>query len=489
MAPSAACSNRRRRFGARSQRRTQCSRSALCQGRQGLPADGLVRSIRRSWGRLEPPISRLAISFAAGARSSGVASAPPCILVIRTVPRAFGLAVIRLWARSSAPGRGRGRVAHEHQMGVALGAGVLGEILERLERQVEEDPGPPAVVARDRRPVVRHLVRVVVLRDPASLCGPGRDRILNCSYERDRRPDRLVDSGDRSAGGASYRIVAAERGRRGVHRWMSTQRKETTPFAGPLPTSRKQKWRALGRLVEELSAAGPLDRVGPAGAEDRGEGRSGAEDPPVPVPSVRPAGHHRGSRPLRHGSRRGFRLAVVVGEPALLRRRARRGSRWWRRKFLTAVVRAERFNEGALARAVESGVFAGALRRALRRKRTTIDHTLRPVPRLPNRRRRRRRPRCAHRVRLPRRHPPAVRSRRRHRVFHEAYGVLGAITDDTQMTLFTAEGLILGPMAVRREGASATLVGVVRSAYLRWLATQGWAAGVDGTEGGPGGRA
>jgi ADP-ribosylglycohydrolase len=53
-----------------------------------------------------------------------------------------------------------------------------------------------------------------------------------------------------------------------------------------------------------------------------------------------------------------------------------------------------------------------------------------------------------------------------------AFGRLGAITDDTQMTLFTAEGLILAA----RDPAFAGLSGTVRSvhrAYLRWLRTQG----------------
>jgi ADP-ribosylglycohydrolase len=52
-----------------------------------------------------------------------------------------------------------------------------------------------------------------------------------------------------------------------------------------------------------------------------------------------------------------------------------------------------------------------------------------------------------------------------------AYGRKGAITDDTQMTLFTAEGLILA--AVRGDGPDAEppVIPVYR-AYLRWLATQ-----------------
>jgi ADP-ribosylglycohydrolase len=53
-----------------------------------------------------------------------------------------------------------------------------------------------------------------------------------------------------------------------------------------------------------------------------------------------------------------------------------------------------------------------------------------------------------------------------------AYGRLGAITDDTQMTLFTAEGLIL---ALRGgvQGQRSTVVRTVHRAYLRWLRTQG----------------
>ena len=53
-----------------------------------------------------------------------------------------------------------------------------------------------------------------------------------------------------------------------------------------------------------------------------------------------------------------------------------------------------------------------------------------------------------------------------------AFGRVGAITDDTQMTLFTAEGLILAA----RDPAFASRSGMVRSvhrAYLRWLRTQG----------------
>ena len=53
-----------------------------------------------------------------------------------------------------------------------------------------------------------------------------------------------------------------------------------------------------------------------------------------------------------------------------------------------------------------------------------------------------------------------------------AYGRLGAITDDTQMTLFTAEGLIRSWVRGSLKGIT-TEVGVTAHAYLRWLKTQG----------------
>lgn len=55
--------------------------------------------------------------------------------------------------------------------------------------------------------------------------------------------------------------------------------------------------------------------------------------------------------------------------------------------------------------------------------------------------------------------------------YEPAYGRLGAITDDTQMTLFTAEGLIRAWVRGRCRGIT-TYSGVTRSAYLRWLITQ-----------------
>jgi len=48
-----------------------------------------------------------------------------------------------------------------------------------------------------------------------------------------------------------------------------------------------------------------------------------------------------------------------------------------------------------------------------------------------------------------------------------AYGKRGAITDDTQMTLFTAEGLLLADQAGENDPVES-----IRRAYLRWLETQ-----------------
>ncbi|OBB71932.1 ADP-ribosylglycohydrolase family protein [Mycobacterium sp. 852014-52144_SCH5372336] len=53
-----------------------------------------------------------------------------------------------------------------------------------------------------------------------------------------------------------------------------------------------------------------------------------------------------------------------------------------------------------------------------------------------------------------------------------AYGRIGAITDDTQMTMFTAEGLIRSFVRGSIKGIT-TEVGVTAHAYLRWLLTQG----------------
>jgi len=58
------------------------------------------------------------------------------------------------------------------------------------------------------------------------------------------------------------------------------------------------------------------------------------------------------------------------------------------------------------------------------------------------------------------------------RMYAPAYGGLGRITDDTQMTLFTAEGLIRAVVRERFRGLT-TYTGVTANAYLRWLETQG----------------
>lgn len=56
--------------------------------------------------------------------------------------------------------------------------------------------------------------------------------------------------------------------------------------------------------------------------------------------------------------------------------------------------------------------------------------------------------------------------------FEPHRGRRGSITDDTQMTFFTAEGLIRGAVRGRERGVS-SLPSVVHHAYLRWLHTQG----------------
>lgn len=52
-----------------------------------------------------------------------------------------------------------------------------------------------------------------------------------------------------------------------------------------------------------------------------------------------------------------------------------------------------------------------------------------------------------------------------------AYGRVGAITDDTQMTLFTAEGLLRAEVRGRGKGVC-HVPSVVHHAYIRWLHTQ-----------------
>ncbi len=52
-----------------------------------------------------------------------------------------------------------------------------------------------------------------------------------------------------------------------------------------------------------------------------------------------------------------------------------------------------------------------------------------------------------------------------------AYGRVGGITDDTQLTLFTAEGLILAARDAPRSPSRSQTVRCVHRAYLRWLRT------------------
>ncbi|MER6501003.1 ADP-ribosylglycohydrolase family protein [Streptomyces sp. NPDC001455] len=51
-------------------------------------------------------------------------------------------------------------------------------------------------------------------------------------------------------------------------------------------------------------------------------------------------------------------------------------------------------------------------------------------------------------------------------------GVVGRVTDDTQMTLFTAEGLIRAHSRAAAKGIGGAETAILRNAYLRWLDTQ-----------------
>lgn len=60
----------------------------------------------------------------------------------------------------------------------------------------------------------------------------------------------------------------------------------------------------------------------------------------------------------------------------------------------------------------------------------------------------------------------------------------GAITDDTQMTLFTAEALIQASARERSKGIGGAAGGLLQMAYLRWLRTQGEDVPEQGLDGG-----
>jgi ADP-ribosylglycohydrolase len=57
-----------------------------------------------------------------------------------------------------------------------------------------------------------------------------------------------------------------------------------------------------------------------------------------------------------------------------------------------------------------------------------------------------------------------------------AYGRLGAITDDTQMALFTAEGMLRAWVRANASGIGPSFTTITAHAYLRWLETQGYRA-------------
>lgn len=57
------------------------------------------------------------------------------------------------------------------------------------------------------------------------------------------------------------------------------------------------------------------------------------------------------------------------------------------------------------------------------------------------------------------------------RDYAPAYGGIGTITDDTQMTLFTAEGCLRALQHARAHGDTDDAA-IIRDAYLRWLSTQ-----------------
>ncbi|WP_030261983.1 ADP-ribosylglycohydrolase family protein [Streptomyces sp. NRRL B-24484] len=51
-------------------------------------------------------------------------------------------------------------------------------------------------------------------------------------------------------------------------------------------------------------------------------------------------------------------------------------------------------------------------------------------------------------------------------------GVIGRITDDTQMTLFSAEGWMYGYRRIQTKGIGGAETALIKDAYLRWLETQ-----------------
>ena len=62
--------------------------------------------------------------------------------------------------------------------------------------------------------------------------------------------------------------------------------------------------------------------------------------------------------------------------------------------------------------------------------------------------------------------------------FTTAFDRKGAITDDTQMTLFSGEGLLRAYVGGAANNGNAAIAAIVSNAYARWLATQGGTPGV-----------
>src|SRR5712692_8106889 len=58
------------------------------------------------------------------------------------------------------------------------------------------------------------------------------------------------------------------------------------------------------------------------------------------------------------------------------------------------------------------------------------------------------------------------------RDYAPAYGKLGAITDDTQMTLFTAEALLSAHVAAALHSQEPDFFRAAATSYARWLMTQ-----------------
>ena len=58
------------------------------------------------------------------------------------------------------------------------------------------------------------------------------------------------------------------------------------------------------------------------------------------------------------------------------------------------------------------------------------------------------------------------------REFSPVYDRVGVVTDDTQLTLFTAEGLV-DALAKSPNATNDEILASIHVAYLRWLVTQG----------------